>query len=68
MKTTWKASDLASMYSGGTIMTVVRWNPSPIIPLYVTHIIGLPLNNFPLVPGEGYWIFVSGSGTLTYDP
>ncbi len=68
MKTTWKASDLAAMYSGGKIMTVVRWNPYPIVPVYVTHVIGLPLNDFSLVSGEGYWIFVNGSGTLTYDP
>jgi hypothetical protein len=26
------------------------------------------MNNFALVAGSGYWIFVGGSGSLTYNP
>lgn len=59
------AEDLKNMYDG-TIQTVVKWTAAT--SLYTTHIIGLPLNNFLLAPGAGYWIFVSGSGTLTYSP
>jgi PKD repeat protein len=66
MNTGWKAESLAAMYTGSTISTVVMWNAAT--GLYTTHIMGLPLNNFSLVPGAGYWIFVNGSGTWTYNP
>ena len=64
MNTGWKAANLASMYSGASVTTVVMWNGVS----YTTHIIGLPMNNFSLVPGAGYWIYVTGSGTLSYSP
>jgi PKD repeat protein len=66
MNTGWKAANLASMYSGSTMTTVVMWNSAT--QTYTTYVVGLPLNNFSLVPGQGYWIFVNGSGTLTYNP
>jgi hypothetical protein len=66
MNTGWKAESLSAMYSGSTISTVVMWNAAT--GLYTTHIMGLPLNNFSMVPGLGYWIYVNGSGTLTYSP
>jgi hypothetical protein len=61
-----KAANFATMWSGSTITTVVMWNPAT--GLYTTHIIGIPMNNFALVAGSGYWIFVGGSGSLTYNP
>jgi hypothetical protein len=63
MNTTWKASNLAAMYSGG-ITNVVRWNPAS--QTYTTYVVGLPLNNFALVPGAAYWVYCSNSGTLSY--
>jgi hypothetical protein len=66
MNTGWKAADLASMFTGSSLTTVVMWNAAA--QSYTTYIVGLPLNNFSLVPGQGYWIYVSGSGTLTYIP
>ena len=65
-KTNLKASNMATMYPG--ITNVVKWNP--ITQTYQTFIVGLPLNNFNLVPGEGYWIFSSnsGAGSFTYTP
>jgi hypothetical protein len=35
---------------------------------YDTYIVGLPPTDFFLAPWHGYWIFVTASGTLTYDP
>ncbi len=69
----WRASDIPVMFSGpGHVSMVVKYTPPgvipPIDPLYTTYIPGLPLNNFILVPGQAYWIFVTGSGTLSYDP
>jgi hypothetical protein len=72
LKTTWHASDIDSMYSGPplTNITLVArhagWG-------YISYIIGTPLNNFLLVPGQGYWCWVEGGGvsatrTITYVP
>jgi hypothetical protein len=66
MQTGWTASNVASMFTGASMTNVVRWNPAT--QSYTTYIVGLPLNNFPLVPGAAYWVFVTGSGTLTYSP
>jgi hypothetical protein len=63
--TGWKAANVPSMYTGG-ITTVVKWNAAT--QAYVTYVVGLPLNNFNIVPGEGYWVYCSGSGTLSYAP
>jgi len=72
LKTTWKAADIVTMYSGppSTNLTLVaKYVP----PGYTTYIKGTPLNNFVLVPGVGYWCWVEGGGstasrTLTYTP
>ena len=64
--TTVRAPDLAGMWSGSSLTTVVTWNTAT--QTYTTHIIGLPMYNFLLVPGKGYWIYVTGSGTLSYWP
>ena len=72
LKTTWHASDIDSMYSGPPLTNIAlvarhaAWG-------YVTYIPGTPLNNFLLVPGQGYWCWVEGGGvsatrTITYVP
>jgi hypothetical protein len=64
-KTTWKASDLAAMFSGG-VQQVVKWNTGT--QTYTTYVVGMPLNNFSIVPGQAYWIFCTASGNLSYTP
>jgi hypothetical protein len=66
MNTGWHAADLAAMYSGSTVFSVAKWNAAT--QSYTSYIIGVPVNNFSLVPGEGYFINVNGSGMLTYNP
>lgn len=66
MNTGWRAANLATMYSGASMTNVVRWTAAT--QSYTTYIVGMPLNNFLLVPGQGYWVYVDGSGMLTYSP
>ncbi len=67
MNITWRAVDLNVMFSpAGSLSVVVMWNAT--VQTYKTHIIGLPLNNFPLVPGQAYWVYLSATATLTYVP
>jgi hypothetical protein len=60
------ASDLVSMYSGAAVSGVAMWDASA--QRFITYIPGLPTDNFALVPGQGYWMMVSGAGTFTYNP
>jgi hypothetical protein len=57
------ASNVPAWYSGGSVSVVVRYVPGII---YQTYIPGLPFSDFTLVPGEGYWVYVTASGTFTY--
>jgi ABC-type transport system substrate-binding protein/PKD repeat protein len=67
LDTTMHASAIPSMYSGGSITTVVTYIQAT--GLYSTWFSVAPsVNNFLLVPGQSYWIWCSASGTLTYDP
>jgi len=44
--------------------TVSSWNSTT--KTYKNYIVGVPVNNFPILPGVGYWISVpSGTRTLT---
>jgi hypothetical protein len=44
--------------------TVAKWNPATRV--YQSHIVGVPVNDFPIDPSTGYWINVpSGTRTLT---
>lgn len=61
---TWKASDIPAMFSPGAVLTVARYDTTT--RLYHTYIVGLPPSDFSLVAGEGYWIYCTTSGTLTY--
>jgi hypothetical protein len=60
------AGDLASMFSGGRVIIVVGWMASK--QTYYSHVIGFPMNDFALLPGQGYWMYVTGPGVLSYNP
>jgi ABC-type transport system substrate-binding protein/PKD repeat protein len=67
LKTTMKASDIAAMYSGGSVQTIASYNP--VTKTYKSYIVGgPPPTNYALVPGQAYWVYATGSGTLTYNP
>jgi ABC-type transport system substrate-binding protein len=59
------ASDIKTMYSGGTVTTVAGYITAT--GAYQVYI-GTPRTDFLLVPGQGYWIYVTASGVLTYTP
>jgi len=66
--TTRHASDIVAMYSGphGAKMTLVaKYDPGG----YIIMSIHDPKSvDFALVPGQGYWCWVTSSGTLSYMP
>jgi hypothetical protein len=66
LNSTRHADDVASMYTGGSISAVVAYIPST--ETYISHVVGSERNNFRLGPGEAYWIWVTASGTLAYNP
>jgi hypothetical protein len=66
LRTNMTASSLAAMYSGAIVTTVVGWNA--VTQVYEAYLVGFPMVDFALVPGQAYWIYVTGSGTLTYTP
>ncbi len=66
LNTTRHASNVPAMASGMAVTTVVRYDPGH--RYYLSYIVGLPPSDFPLTPGEGYWIWVTGSGTISYYP
>ncbi len=68
LNTTRHASDIPSMYtSTGSIVIVSSYDPTS--KRYVNWISVVPfMNDFLLVPGQGYWIYCTASGTLAYDP
>jgi len=70
LKTTLKANNLTTMYSGTGAITMVAWFNAA-TGKYSSWISALPgLNNFALAPGVAYWIWVTAGtgGTLTYIP
>ncbi len=66
VKTTWKASNLPTMVTGASITSVVAWNT--LTQSYQTYITGYPLNDFSIVAGQSYWVYLTGSATMTYTP
>ena len=59
------ASDIVGMYSGPGALTSVACSP----PGYVIFsVYDAPPVDFALVPGQGYWCWVTSSGTLSYVP
>jgi hypothetical protein len=68
LKTTWKASNISAMYSGTGAVTMVAYY-NAVTMKYVSWVSAVPtLNNFVLVPGQGYWVWATASGVLTYNP
>jgi len=68
LKTTWKANNISAMYSGTGAVTMVAYY-NAVTGKYISWISAVPaLNNFLLVPGQGYWIWATGGGVLTYSP
>ena len=64
-----KASNLVSMFtglSGARMTTVSTWNPAT--QTYVTYVSGYPINDFLMIPGQGYWVFLTGAGIVAYTP
>jgi PKD repeat protein len=57
----WWASDIAENVSGCT--SVVKWNP--IEQSYWFYIPGYPVFDFPLTPGEGYFVEMDNADTLS---
>jgi len=65
LRTTYKASDVPTWYTGGNVLVVAAFQP-PYGPYIVWTPISAPFKDFFLVPGQAYWVFVSASGTLSY--
>ena len=59
------AHELPGMYTG-TIPVVVDFSEST--QMYVTYIVGIPMTDFAILPGQAIWIYCTTSGTLTYTP
>ena len=56
----YKASTLG-LLNGDTVST---WNPP--YRTYTSHVVGIPTNDFAIIPGKGYWINVpAGARSLT---
>jgi hypothetical protein len=68
LKTTFKASSLRTMASGGgTITTVASFDNA--LKTYKSWVyMGPPPTDFPLAAGHAYWVWCTASLTLTYAP
>jgi hypothetical protein len=67
MNSTWTASKIPSMFSGGASVTAVAWYNS-VTKMYKTYVPGVPPSDFTLIPGVAYWVSVNGGGTFAYTP
>lgn len=62
----WNASDIAAMFVGdGSVVVVVSYDSAK--QHYDTYIRGIPITDFPLVPGGGYLVWCTTSGQLVYE-
>ena len=63
--TNYKASDFAqelnSSLGNSDVMHVIGWKGGR----YIVYAVGSDANDFPIVPGQGYWIRSSSSGNAT---
>lgn len=65
LKTTYKASNVPAWYSSVSVTIVARYDPTMMwYPIWIPG--GPPFKDFSLMPGQGYWIYVTHSGTLSY--
>jgi hypothetical protein len=68
LSTTKHAADIPAMYTPAGKITVVA-TFDPVAKTYKTWLAAIPaMNNFLLVPGQGYWCYATSSGTLSYMP
>jgi ABC-type transport system substrate-binding protein len=65
LKTTMKASNIKTMFTGGIVTTVAAFDS--VNKTYKSYV-GIPPTDFYLVPGQAYWVYLTASGTLTYTP
>ncbi len=64
---TWHASDIPNMFnSTGRVQLVARFDPGIGYKIWIADV--PTINNFALVPGQGYWCYCTASGTISYDP
>ncbi len=66
LQTTWWASDLVDMYTADLLTMVSRWNSDT--QTYSSYIVEFDTGDFQLNPGDGLWLYVEGSGVLSYAP
>ena len=67
-QTSWMASGLQSLYTGGSIFIVGGWDAATQTSYAYLPGIDPPIYDFAMRAGHSYWIWVSASGTLTYTP
>ena len=65
LNTTRHASDIPAMYSAG-VDQVASYDP--VTGDYISYVVGFPLNDFALVPGQAYWCYFFADGLLSYAP
>ena len=67
MNVTRHASDIPGMYDVvGGINQVATYDTAS--GDYISYVVGFPLNDFELVPGQAYWCSCTASGVLSYAP
>jgi len=66
LNTTWKASMVPAMFTGGNVTLVSMYDP--ITDTYRTYITKIPQSDFTLVPGQAYWAWCTASGVFSYMP
>jgi hypothetical protein len=67
-QTTWSASNLTWMYTGGTVWVVAGWDAATQTSYGYMPAYDPPEFNFAMSAGHSYWIWVDGTGTVTYSP
>ena len=60
MDINWTASLLGENVTGCT--TICRFNADS--QTYTTHVVGIPYNDFPILDGVGYFVYVTGDSFL----
>lgn len=65
LNSTLMASSLVDMYAGGAMTVVNAWNA--VTGTWRTYYAGLPFTDFALTPGMAAFVWVTASGTFSYD-
>ena len=67
LRTDLHASDIPEMANISGIISLVAYF-DPLTGVYRSYIVGLPITDYPLVPGRAYWCYIAGDVTLTFNP